>query len=794
MASRIGTGLTQIEAETALRRHGPNLIAPRYAPPAFVVWAIRIITDPMALLLIVAAAVYTAVGDRTDAIVSAIALLPIVAVGVVLEGRADSALAKLREMSAPRAVVVRDGIEREIRAEDVVPGDLLVVREGDIVAADANLIDGRVAIDESALSGESIPVDHVPDEIPEIAAGTTVTGGRGKALVTKTGSTTRYGRIALLLRGIHPPRTPIERTIRSLVTRLGLAVLLVCAAVVFVERGHGASWSIALIAAVSLGMAAIPEELPMVYTLYLALGAWRLSRDNALVRRLASVETLGSTTTICVDKTGTLTYGRVEIAEIVPLNGAARDDLLATGVLASDIHGGDPLDAAFARAVPDDPRNAATLLDDVPYEARRRYAAKRWRTGEDEIYAVKGAFEVVTRLVSGEDVPAQARAENERLAAEGMRVLAIARSRGDESLCLLGLVAFRDPLRPDAPAALAQCRSASVRVVMITGDHPATASAIARDAGFGDDATRVVTGDQLAATPEEELPELINGARVFARTHPEQKLLIVRTLRALGETVAMTGDGTNDALALKEADIGIAMGERGTEVAREAAALVLLDDDVSTIVRAIRDGRRIFDNLRRAFGYLVGFHAPLLVPAVVLPVLGFPLLLEPVHLVWLELIVHPTSSLVFEGDDADRDVMSRPPRARTEGLLRRIDWVRATMLGLTLALVVVAIDVWALNAGLPTNVARATALVTMLVGQTMLIFVQRSPNRPFWSGAAPTPVAWALAGGALVSLALGIEVPPLAALLHVAAPPIPIALAAAVAGAVSTVWWEPFKR
>ena len=786
-------GLTRIEAAAALQRYGPNLIAPRHAPSTFVLWAVRIATDPMALLLIVAAAAYAAVGDRPDAIISTIALLPIVAVGVILEGRADSALAKLRDLSAPRAVVVRDGVENDIRAEDVVPGDLLVVREGDIVAADARLVAGRIAVDESALTGESIPVEHAPDDTPAIAAGTTVTGGRGDAVVTETGATTQYGRIATLLRGIRPPRTPIERAIRALVLRLGIAVLLVCAAVVFVERGHGMSWSLALIAAVSLGMAAIPEELPMVYTLYLALGAWRLSRDNALVRRLAIVETLGATTTICVDKTGTLTFGQVEIADVVPEGGTTRDELLAAAVLASDALGADPLDAAFSRAVPNDPRIAATLLEDVPYDARRRYAAKRWRVDGDEIYAVKGAFEVVARLVPA-DVATTARVENERLAAAGMRVLAVARAQRNEPLQLLGLVAFRDPLRPDAPAALAECRSASVRVVMITGDHPATASAIARDAGFGDDAARVVTGDQLTATPDDDLPRLVDGARVFARTNPEQKLSIVRTLQRLGETVAMTGDGTNDALALKEADIGIAMGERGTEVARESAGLVLLDDDVSTIVRAIRDGRRIFENLRRAFGYLVGFHAPLLVAAVAMPLLGLPLLLQPVHLVWLELIVHPTSSLVFESDGADRDVMRRPARPRDEGLLRRVDWLRATILGLTLALVVVALYAWALRAGFAVDVARATALVAMLVGQTMLIFVQRSPNRPFWRGAAPTRVAWVLAGGALASLALGIEVPPLAAILHVAAPPVPLALGATAAGIASTVWWEPFKR
>jgi Ca2+-transporting ATPase len=375
-----------------------------------------------------------------------------------------------------------------------------------------------------------------------------------------------------------------------------------------------------------------------------------------------------------------------------------------------------------------------------------------------------------------------------------MRVLAVARADDAQPIRLLGLAAFRDPVRKDAPEALAACRTASVRVVMITGDHPATASAVARACGFGDDAERVVTGDALAAAPPDELTALVDGARVFARTRPEQKLTIVRALRASGQVVAMTGDGTNDALALREADIGIAMGERGTEVAREAAGLVLLDDDISTIVRAIRNGRRIFDNLRRAFGYLVGFHVPLILPAIVLPSFGLPLLLAPIHFVWLELIVHPVSSLVFESDPERPDTMRRPPRPRTEGLLRRRDWIRAGALGLTLAMAVTLVYAYALTHGLGENAARAAARIAMVCGQTVLVFVERSPERPLWRAPAPTRTALVLGAFSLASVALAITVPPLAVLLHLAAPPLSVAFAAAGIGASATLWWEPFKR
>ena len=788
-------GLSSDEAAEALRLFGANVVAGERRMPAVLAWTARIATDPMAMLLIVASTTYAILGDRTDAIVSGVALLPIVLVGVVLEGRADAALARLRELTAPRARVIRDGVDREIHASDVVPGDVLVLGEGDVVAADGELIDGRLAVDESALSGESIPVERTADDSPAISAGTTVVGGRALARVTATGSATRYGAIAALLGRLKPPRTPIEAAIRDLVSRISVLVVVVCVAVVLIERGHGAPWTLAVIAAVSLAMAAVPEELPMVYTLYLALGAWRLSRDRALVRRLGSVETLGSTSTICVDKTGTLTYGHVEVAEIVALNGGGHDQLIETALLASEAHGADPLDAAFARAAARDPRLSATLLEDTPYDASRRYAAKRWRLDGHTVHAVKGALESVLALARSDDeIATEAKRANDDLAARGMRVLAIARADDAQPMRLLGLAAFRDPIREDAADALAACRAASVRVVMITGDHPATASAVARACGFGEDADRVVTGSALAAARPDQLAPLVDDARVFARTQPEQKLTIVRALRAAGQVVAMTGDGTNDALALREADIGIAMGEHGTEVAREAASLVLLDDDISTIVRAIRNGRRIFDNLRRAFGYLIGFHAPLILPAIVLPSFGLPLLLEPIHFVWLELIVHPVSSLVFESDHADPETMRRPPRPRGEGLLRRRDWLRVGMLGLTLAVVVALVYAFALTHGIGVNAARAAALIAMFCGQTALVFVERSHERPVWRAPAPTGTALVLGAFSLASVALAITVPPFAVLLHLSAPPPSLALTAAVIGTFATLWWEPFKR
>jgi Ca2+-transporting ATPase len=799
-------GLTTAEARLRLARVGPNDLVPPDRPPSPLTWIRRVAADPMVVLLVVAGAVYLAVGDLGDAAVSLIALVAITAVSVVLELRTEHALASLRRLTSPVAQVWRDLRLRTVAANEIVPGDRVRMGEGDIVPADATIIEeGRLLVDESALTGESHPAEKERDAM--VWAGTTVLSGRADALVIETGARTRYGKIAALVADIAEPATPLQRGIRRLVTSLGVVAGVASALVIGVELAHGAGWAEAIVAGVSLAMAAIPEEFPMVFALYLAIGAWRLAKDRALIRRLAKVETLGSTTVIATDKTGTLTAGRLELHALASphgdvVEGVERVPLLEAAILASDPSGHDPFDEAILRHAA--AGLAGELVASYPFDPRGKHTVQVWRREDRlESYA-KGALEpMLERTMADPELRGRMEAANARFAASGMRILALAagavtsaatRAEAETGLRFIGLVAFVDPIRDGVRAALDECRSAGVRVVMITGDHPDTARAVAAELGLVG-ANNVLTGPQLALLSDEERARAVADVSVFARIEAAQKYELVRALHANGAVVAMTGDGTNDAPALREADIGIAMGRRGTEVARSAATMVLLDDNFATIVRSIRDGRRIFENLRRAFAYLIAFHIPLLIAAVTIPFVGAPLLLLPVHLVWLEIVVHPTSSLVFEADPPSPDIMRRPPRrSSAAGLITLADLRRPVLLGATLSVAVLSLYLIDLGRGSPVEHARALALTVLLCGQLLLVLVTRSPERPLWrtssGGNRSLPL---VVGGAAVSLVAVLYLPVFARFFGV----VPLdgaewsaALAAAI---VSTLWSEPFK-
>jgi Ca2+-transporting ATPase len=806
----IAAGLSASEAHRRLVTFGPNALVPETSSGGIRHVLVQVLTDPMSVLLVIAGTVYLALGDGVDALVTFVALLPIAAVTVVLELRGERALASLRRLAAPTALVIRDGKEQHVPALDVVPGDMLVVREGDVIAADARLVGGtELVVDESTLTGESLPVTKTSAAGDgDLYAGTTVLAGRATANVLTTGRATRYGAIGQLVASADQPQTPLQSLIRRLVVQLSIVAAVFCLAVVGLELWRGVDFASALIAGVSLAMAAIPEEFPMVFALYLGLGAWRLARDRALVRRLVGVETLGATSVICTDKTGTLTMGTIEVAAHWTPPHVAEGDLLRAAVLASEPRPYDPLDQAIVRfalshGIRVDELHAGELVRDHTFDTADRYLSHVWR--HDGVLSVhaKGALEgIVGRGVTAGDVRAAALAANERFAEQGMRVIAVAssthvRERGaradDESqLALVGLVAFADPVRPGVADALAECRAAGVRVIVITGDHPVTAKAVAESLGLAH--VRVATGADLDVADEPALATLVSTVDIFARTRPEQKHRIVRALRVQGHVVAMTGDGTNDAPALREADIGIAMGRRGTDVARSAATLVLLDDNFATIVAAVRDGRRIFENLRRSFSYLIAFHAPLLVSALVVPIVGAPLLLLPIHLVWLELVVHPTASLVFEADAAADDLMRRPPRARETGLLDRGALAGLLARGLALTVGVLGLYLYELGSGASAEAARGVAVAGLIFGQVLLVLLERAGARPLWTVglSGNRALVWIL-GATLGSLVLVEYVGPLATLLHLA-PPSPGAWLVALAVAIAaTCWSQPLK-
>jgi Ca2+-transporting ATPase len=808
-------GLSEREAANLLAKSGPNRWVPR-DPFASLREALHFLLDPMAVMLAIAAVIYFALGETRDALVLLIALVPVLGVDVLLEARSRSALAKLARAAAPLAEVVRDAHLRAIAVEDVVPGDLLVLREGHNIAADGvTLWAANLAVDESSLTGESEPqskravpvVQRAPPDA-RFFAGSLVVSGHGFGRVMTTGAGTQYGGIAALVARTAPSASPLQRQAGRLVKRLGMVAVVVAIGLVPLSLARGDSWTESLLSAVSLAMAAIPEEFPIVLTLFLSVGAWRLASRGMLVRRLASVETLGSTTVICTDKTGTLTRGEFQVTDHLVLDSTVSDEqLLEAAVLACESNPVDAMERAIAayaeRSGVSVPSVLArwTLVRDYDFDSVGKHMSHVWRQlGSDDVFviAAKGAVEGVLAH-SAVDPRTQDRVleANQELAARGLRVLAVAgrriarlgstREDDERDLVVYGLIGFQDPLRPEVQAAIDECQRAGIRVKMITGDHALTAHAVAHSAGILHEDDQIVTGDDLMALSETERERRIARATIFARISPEQKFLIVEGLKRTGAIVAMTGDGVNDAPALRRADIGIAMGQRGTDVARATADLVLLDDNFASIVATVREGRHILQNVQRAFLYLIAFHVPIVGLALVTPLAGFPLVLLPIHMVWLELIVHPVSALVFQAEPATGSVMSRPPRDPAAPLLSRAAIVRSSAAGALLAAAAFATYWWGL-ADIGEFRARALALVVLLSGYQVLLFAERLSLVGTASRLPRTPVFWIVWIASAFSLVAILWVPSLADMFRVMLPNVTQTTAAALIGIASVAW------
>ncbi|MCL5962361.1 MAG: cation-transporting P-type ATPase [Chloroflexi bacterium] len=833
MGVDVETGLSREEAKRRLAKHGANILVPRQRTAAWLQF-LRPLSDPMVLLLAGGGVVYFLLGDFRDGTILLVAAIPIVIMDLILEIRAGRTLGKLKRLTSPRVEVLREGRKELIPSEELVPGDVFFLKEGDIVPVDALLVVASdLEADESALTGESIPVEKnptvylpestpLPEQLNKVFAGTTILLGTGTAIVTATGLETEYGKIGAAVAKVPPQLTPVQKAIRGLVQRLALAAGAVSVAVVLLELTRGASWQIAIISGVTLAIAAIPEEFPMTFTLYLSLGVWRMAGKNALIRRLVGVETLGSTTTICSDKTGTLTFGKMAV-DSLHVGGALRRlgetpadenvaNLLRGAALASEPNPYDPMEQAILASVwqaglnLDSLYSYWTLVYEYPFDPAAKYVSHIWEGKRGELrLCAKGAIEGILSLCSiTEEERDWALSGNKVLAGEGKRVIAVAeksltvvagqRQEDENDLHFLGLVGLADPLRPGVRHAVAQCLDAGIRVILITGDHPLTAHAVADGIGLPHKDKDVALGAQVDELNDEDFRTLLDHTNIFARTMPIHKLRIVQTLKAMGETVAMTGDGINDAPALRQADIGVAMGQRGTEVAREAATMVLLDDNFSTIVEAVKEGRRTFDCLQRAFSYLIAFHIPILGVALLVPLLGAPLLLLPVHLVWLELIIHPTASLVFQADAPDPDLMRRPPRRFGRSILTSQTLVRLLAEGLTSLGAVLFIYLWVLNEGYSEDRARAVGLSTLILAQVLLVLMERSPDRPFWrAGLRGNWYLPVILLAVLASLVIFTYVPVFYSALHLA----PLSggdwLLSAAAAGVSTLWVEVVK-
>lgn len=789
----MNTGLTSSEAVERLQRFGYNEL-PNARPKSVLKIAGEVIREPMFLLLLGCGSLYILLGDYREGLSLMSAIVLIIGITFYQYRKTERALESLRNLSSPRALVIRDGLEERIAGREVVPGDVMILQEGDRISADATVIESvNLTVDESLLTGESAPVRKGMDEDRSLVfSGTVVVQGKGIAGVTSTGMNTQFGKIGMSLKAIEPEETRIQVEMKRLVRRLGLGgtvVLLIVILAFYLTRGNFLQ---ALLNGLAAAMALLPEEFPVVLTVFLALGAWRLSRVHVLTRNPAAIETLGAATVLCSDKTGTITQNRMEVAVVYDGNRIIRRNqfdsmdaaclhVIRTGARASQLNSIDPMEQAIhlasrLGALPDDHDQ---LIREYPLSRDLLAMTRVTRSSTDNSTAVsaKGAPETIFRLCNlMPDEEEKHLAVVNRLANEGYRVLALATAVPDEALpdhqtgypfTFLGLIGLEDPIRPEVPKAIRECLQAGVRVIMITGDFSLTAKSIAHQIGLPASG-EVITGAELQAMDNDELKKRISTATIFARTIPEQKLRIVEALKANGEIVAMTGDGVNDAPALKAAHIGVAMGNKGTDVAREASSLVLLDDNFASIVGAIRSGRRIFDNLQKSIAYIIAIHIPTigitLLPALI-PTL--PILMMPVHIVFLELIIDPVCATAFESEQEEMGIMNRPPRKTTKSFFGFRNMAYSAFTGVLLFLVLLSVYFFMLNEGHTEGEVRAIAYSTLILGNIFLILTDLSKTRSFLSVLAERnyPAVIILLIAFLILVAI-ITVPALRALFH----------------------------
>jgi Ca2+-transporting ATPase len=785
-------GLSSAEAKERFARYGPNAL-PEGARRSALRMLVDQFADFMILVLIAAAVISGIVGEPSDTVAIVVIVLLNAVIGFVQEWRAERAMAALRLMAAPTARVRRDGALATLPADEVVPGDVVLLEAGNVVPADLRLIEtAQLRCAEAALTGESQPVDKRTEALPDIRLplgdrasmawkGTLVASGRGVGLVVATGLATELGRIARLLDSAEEVKTPLQKRLARFGARLAWAVLGICAIVFVAGLLRGEPPALMFLTAVSLAVAAIPEALPAVVAISLALGAAKMVKQNALIRRLPVVETLGSITFICSDKTGTLTQNRMR-AEVF-WTGADEDpkhepwpSLLRALALVNDaapgadtVLVGDPTEVALLEAASQRGVDVAALRrqwprdGEFPFDSERKRMATVHALDAGWLACVKGAPEAILqrcpwRLTAQGPGPfdvEEALVQAERLAAQGLRVLAFAERRLDElpagideaesDLTFLGLVGLMDPPRDEAATAVAECLAAGIKPVMITGDHPATARAVAERLGILGQGARLITGLELAALSDQELAAQVEGIRVYARVDPEQKIRIVRALQAVGEFAAMTGDGVNDAPALKAADIGVAMGKGGTDVAREAAHMVLLDDNFASIVHAVREGRRIFDNIRKFIKYTMTSNSGEIWVIFLAPFLGLPVPLLPIHILWINLVTDGLPGLALAAERGERNLMSRPPRRPNESIFAHGMWQHIVWVGLTMGAVCLVLQAGSVGrSGAPWQTMVFTVLCLSQLGHALAIRSERDSTFRigFWSNPILMATVW----------------------------------------------------
>ncbi|MDO8177467.1 MAG: cation-translocating P-type ATPase [Undibacterium sp.] len=836
----IPSGLTaQAAAERLLSEGGNELPSTKPRNIAAIAW--KVVSEPMLLLLIACGGIYLLLGDKHEAMVLLGFVFVIIGITLFQEHKTERALEALRDLSSPRALVIRDGVQTRIAGREVVRGDIIMLSEGDRVPADAVLLSCmNMTVDESLLTGESVPVSKaianpVPDTmgqaggdaLPFVFSGSLVVQGKGSAQVLSIGTETAIGQIGKALFAVEEQPTRMQKETAHVVKIVAIAAV---ALAVFLAIWYGATrgeWLNGLLVGITFAMAVIPEEMPIVLTLFLGLGAWRISRQRVLTRRIPAIETLGSATVLCVDKTGTLTQNRMAVAQLFSAGKQLACDettralpedfheVLEYAILASHRDPFDPMEVAIQEAgvamlgQTEHLHDSWGLVNEYPLSKELLAMSRVWESQDREHYVIasKGAPEAIADLchLSDQQIIALT-AQVNLMAGQGLRVLGVAKAiflahtarpqnsttatdqlpeiQHDFDFELLGLIGLADPVRPGVTAAIKECQSAGIRVIMITGDYPATALSIATQCGLFS-AGGVMSGADLHSLSDAQLQGRIRDVNIFCRVVPEQKLRLVNVLKNAGEIVAMTGDGVNDAPALKAAHIGVAMGKRGTDVARESAALVLLDDDFSAIVAAVKLGRRIFDNLRKTISFIIAAHVPVIGMSLIPVMMGWPVVLMPVHILVLQLIIDPTCSLVFEAETEEPDVMQRAPRATDASIFERPILLSGALQGLALLATVLAIFWLARQAGIADEPARALAFTSMVVGNIGLIFINRSLSRNLLEAISlPNPALWLVCGSALLILAASLLVPTLSGLFYFGHPAaMPVALSALASAA-----------
>ena len=834
--SNLKQGLTTKEVEEKLRREGYNeLPGSKGRNLGKLIW--DIISEPMFILLVACAVIYFFLGDLQEALVLTASVVIVMSIELIQERKTEKALEALKNLSSPRALVIRNGEQIRIPGREVVTDDLIILAEGDRIPADAYILENDLlSVDESLLTGESVPVrkriwdkkerPSTPggDDLPFVYCGTLVVSGRGIAQVFATGERTELGKIGKSLETITEEETRLSKETGRLVKYFAIFALLICAFVVivfYVTRKHLIN---ALLTGITLAMSVLPEEFPVVLTVFMALGAWRMSKKNVLVRRLQAIESLGSATVLCTDKTGTITYNKMTLHKIVSnsenieLKNSAKlsEPILNTliySVLGSMREPFDPMEKAIHNALNDlDPFTYIELknyqeIREYPLTDELRAMAKVWKISGKTSYtvALKGSPEAVIKLcsVNTEEINAIMNQVSD-LAEEGLRVLGIASCEiktdvlpeklTDLSFRYLGLIGLADPIRETVPEAVKICYKAGIRVIMITGDYIGTAKAIGKQIGLNN-VDNIISGSELDQMTDEELAEKCKQVSIFARVVPQQKLRIVQALKANGEIVAMTGDGVNDAPALKAANIGISMGLRGTDVAREASAIVLTDDDFSSIVSAVRMGRRIYDNLRKSFTYVFSLHIPIagmaMIPA---SFADYPIIYFPVHIAFLELIIDPACSIVFEMEKEEDDIMERPPRSVDEKLFGTKRLIIGFLQGLGVLILLVLMYFWGNNRGMGENHLRAHIFTTLVFSNLMLITTNRSWHKNlFQIIRTPNKGMTYLFLGVFAIVLLMIKVPSVTNIFHLETMSIMELLTCLILGNMSVAWFEIYK-